>query len=645
LRHLLLLAAAAAVSVGYGQSIVVVSAASYRAPVAPASLVSIFGVNMSGQTAQAEPDANGQLPTTLGGVSVQVGGQLAQLYYVSSSQINLVMPAAIGSGTANVVVQPSGGGAALQTTVEVQTAAPALFSLDGSGTGPGAILNAVTFASGPFLVETQQNLGDDKRTRIALYGTGIRYAGNPFLDPSVTNAAASVTAQASDSAGNIYNLPVEFAGAAPTYFGLDQVNVVLPPQLDGLGQLSVTVTAGAASSNAVTMTVNALPASDLRLVGVSLAQNSVTAGQSVAGTVTLNAPARQGGFAVSLSSSDPSVQAPATVVVPQGSVSAAFTVQVASSSSGGSITITASANRDSRSALLIVTSPNGPSLSALTLSAVSVSGGTSVTGTVNLSAAAPSGGVAVQLSASQAVAQPPATVTVTSGQSSATFTITTSAVTAAQTVTITASYAGQSQIATLAVNPSLTLALSSNTVIGGQGVTATATLGNPAPASGARISFSSSNQQAAQLSATSVPVVAGGTTASVSITTSAATTSRTVAIAATSGSATGSATLIVLPAGAPVLVGLTVSPASLQGGNSATGTVTLSTASTTLAGASVTLQSSNTLVATVPASVAIGTGQTTATFAITTSAVSASQSVTITATLNGVAQTATLTVQ
>src|SRR5205814_3793127 len=48
--------------------------------------------------------------------------------------------------------------------------------------------------------------------------------------------------------------------------------------------------------------------------------------------------------------------------------------------------------------------------------------------------------------------------------------------------------------------------------------------------------------------------------------------------------------------------------------------------------------------ATVPASVAVAVGATSATFAVTTKAVTAVSAVTITATYNGVAKTATLTV-
>jgi hypothetical protein len=91
-----------------------------------------------------------------------------------------------------------------------------------------------------------------------------------------------------------------------------------------------------------------------------------------------------------------------------------------------------------------------------------------------------------------------------------------------------------------------------------------------------------------------------------------------------------------------VLTSLTVSPTTVVGGGKATGTVILSGAAPT-GGATVTLSSSNTAAAQVPASVTVGAGSTSATFSITTSAVSANMNVVITGSY-GSTQTATLTV-
>src|SRR2546425_4097410 len=84
-----------------------------------------------------------------------------------------------------------------------------------------------------------------------------------------------------------------------------------------------------------------------------------------------------------------------------------------------------------------------------------------------------------------------------------------------------------------------------------------------------------------------------------------------------------------LSSSAPALVSLSslsLNPTSVTGGNSSTGTVTLSGAAPS-GGAQVTLSSSNTVVARVPSSVTVAAGATSATFTVSTSAVTASTTV------------------
>lgn len=93
----------------------------------------------------------------------------------------------------------------------------------------------------------------------------------------------------------------------------------------------------------------------------------------------------------------------------------------------------------------------------------------------------------------------------------------------------------------------------------------------------------------------------------------------------------------------PSLSSVSLNPSTVVGGNSVTGTVTL-TAAAPAGGFVVNLSSSNSSVASVPSSVTVPAGATSANFTVSTSAVSSSTNVTITASANGVSRTATLTV-
>jgi uncharacterized protein (TIGR03437 family) len=245
--------------------VTVVSSASYAPTVAPDSLATVYGSGLAASTAQGAPDAGGNLPLELAGVRVEINGRAAQLAFVSPGQINLVIPALTETGTAQVTVKSSGAQTA-SGAVQVALTAPAVFSADGSGSGEAAALNAVTFARGPFAVLTEANGGADKRTRVAIYCTGVRYAGNPSRDQTKNNVAASLLAVVAPHNGDALSTTVEYAGPAPGFPGLDQVNLVLPIEAAASSSLEFVIAVQSALSRVLTLPLarnTSLPGSGL----------------------------------------------------------------------------------------------------------------------------------------------------------------------------------------------------------------------------------------------------------------------------------------------------------------------------------------------------------------------------------------------
>src|SRR5262249_30243635 len=154
-----------------------------------------------------------------------------------------------------------------------------------------------------------------------------------------------------------------------------------------------------------------------------------------------------------------------------------------------------------------------------------------------------------------------------------------------------------------------TLALNPTTVLGGATSAATVTLNGKAPTGGASVQLGSSNTAAATVPGT-VTVPAGAPPPRVTRTSLPLAPNTPPAIPATLNSVPKTATLNV---NAAVLSSLPLTPASVSGGTPSTGTVTLNGAAPT-GGASVSLTSGNTAVATVPDSVVVAAGATTATF-------------------------------
>jgi uncharacterized protein (TIGR03437 family) len=222
---LILSAVLSGVDPAAAQVLHVVNAASFldRAPLTPGSIITIFGPGIANATAGISNP--GSLPTTLAGVTVTIGGQAIPLFYVSPNQINAQIPISAAAGmSALIVASPTG---TFTTLVNISAAGSiGVFSLFGTGTRDGAILNAVTFKPGPFTVTTAGN-----PTFLAIYVTGLSLSSTP----TVTIGGVPVT--------------VQFAGNAPGYPGLEQINVQLPPSLAGAGRVEVAVTAGGVTSN------------------------------------------------------------------------------------------------------------------------------------------------------------------------------------------------------------------------------------------------------------------------------------------------------------------------------------------------------------------------------------------------------------
>ena len=293
--------------------------------------------------------------------------------------------------------------------------------------------------------------------------------------------------------------------------------------------------------------------------------------------------------------------------------------------------------------------PASVTLSSVSVNPTSVTGGNSSTGTVTMSGAAPSGGAVVTLSSSNTtVASVPSSVTVAAGATSATFTVSTSAVAVSTTVSISATFGGASRSASLTVTaappppPTLSsLSLNPTSVTGGNSSTGTVTLSGAAPAGGATVTLSSNNTPAARVPA-SVTVAAGATSATFTVSTSAVTASTTVTISAAYSGASRSASLTVTPAPPPppTVSSLTLNPANVFGGQSSTGTVTL-TGPAPAGGAQVFL-SSNNGAARVPSSVIVPAGASSVSFTVNTSFVLISTSATISASYNGTTRSATL---
>jgi len=144
--------------------------------------------------------------------------------------------------------------------------APTILLASGS-LNAGAILNAGNGKFGSVSITTQEALSADKRTRLMLFATGISAATTASVaglssanevsanNVVLSNLADTVTVEARTSGGQVFQLPVEFAGAQNTGSTLDQVDVVLISELQGAGNVQLTLIKNGQRSNSAMVTI------------------------------------------------------------------------------------------------------------------------------------------------------------------------------------------------------------------------------------------------------------------------------------------------------------------------------------------------------------------------------------------------------
>jgi uncharacterized protein (TIGR03437 family) len=217
------------------------SAAAPSSAVAPDSLASLYGANLAPGIAQASAQP---LPLALGGVTLSVTdaagvGRAAPLLYVSPGQINFLVPDGTAPGLATLVV------AGQTFTAAVQPVAPTLFSVNGAGSGVAAATAIAVQAANPVVqtsvpVSAPIVLGVDTTVYVSFFGTGIRNRS------SLANVAMTINGIA---------VPVLYAGPAPGFTGLDQVNAELVLNLRGSGESTVVLMVDGQAANTVTIDV------------------------------------------------------------------------------------------------------------------------------------------------------------------------------------------------------------------------------------------------------------------------------------------------------------------------------------------------------------------------------------------------------
>ncbi len=238
------------------KTVVSVSAASYRRyGLATETIAAAFGENLATDTAAARTLP---LPTQLVGTTVRVRDsqgieRLAPLFYVSPRQINYLIPKDTAFGFATITVT-NGRGETVSGREAIRDEGPGLFAINGTGAGlaAGVILrvrgNQATYEPLIRYDDAQQKFvavpidfgPAADSVYLVLYGTGMR----------INRPIPGMRIPAVYTDRGVLEL-VQYVGPQGSLAGLDQVNVLLPREMAGRGDVPLFVQIDDKSSNPV----------------------------------------------------------------------------------------------------------------------------------------------------------------------------------------------------------------------------------------------------------------------------------------------------------------------------------------------------------------------------------------------------------
>jgi uncharacterized protein (TIGR03437 family) len=221
----------------------VVNAASFQGgPVAPGEIVTIFGTGIGPPVlAGVSLTRAGAFATFVADTQVLFDDAPAPLVYVSQGQTSAIVPYGVAGRANTQMVVEHQGRRSSPVALPVTATAPALFSLNASGRGGGAILNEDNS------VNTESNPAA-KGSIVVLFGTGEGQTDPPGTDGRL--AAGVFPKPVAPVSVRIGGQPAEilYSGAAPGLVaGVLQVNARVPSGVDS-GNIPVVLTVGGASS-------------------------------------------------------------------------------------------------------------------------------------------------------------------------------------------------------------------------------------------------------------------------------------------------------------------------------------------------------------------------------------------------------------
>jgi len=233
----------------------VVNAASFLpGPVAPGEMITIFGSNIGpSQLTPGQLSATGAVSTMLAETRALFDGIPAPLIYVGSTQVSASVPYGVSGKLSTQLEIEYRGIRSNPVSVQVNEAAPGLFTANSSGRGQAAALNENGSINSILRPAEPGSI-------VVLYGTGEGQTDPPGVDGRISTDPLPKPLHAPQVLIDGTVADILYAGAAPGQVaGVFQINVRVPVDISG-GSVSVRVQFGSVSTQPATLAFAAEPA-------------------------------------------------------------------------------------------------------------------------------------------------------------------------------------------------------------------------------------------------------------------------------------------------------------------------------------------------------------------------------------------------
>jgi uncharacterized protein (TIGR03437 family) len=220
------------------------AASGLGAYISPGGLVSIYGQQMA---SQAVTSGNPPFQTNVNGTQVLMGGVALPLRYVGGTQINAQVPFGLGIDTQQQLIVQDGNSLSVPQSLVVAAAQPGIYTQDLSGKGPGIITDYTT-GNQEITASNPAHVGDT----LVIYCNGLGAVSPPVPTgtPAPTDTLTQTTNAVTVTIGGVSEA-AEFAGLAPGYPDLYQVNAAVPAGVQPGNAVPVVLTVAGQSSPAV----------------------------------------------------------------------------------------------------------------------------------------------------------------------------------------------------------------------------------------------------------------------------------------------------------------------------------------------------------------------------------------------------------